>query len=209
MPLTTATRSPLAAAASTARARIPFVPLLAVTLAIVSCSAIRWPRHDSAKRAGVEGQVSPESVFVRFLDLAVATRLQRMGMHDSVYACRELEYLEDVRWVADYRVTSVAVRGDEADATAVLTTVAQQIDRGENNGGYVATLRIRSDTGRWLLRKSGSTAGHWKVCGDSREHFGIYMLGREAKWLPAGASADKARAAIDSIRSSRALPILR
>ena len=158
-----------------------------------------------------------ETVFARFLDLSVATRAPRIGMFDSVYTCEDLVWMSDVRWVADYRIVNVATSGDTARATAILTTVARQIDLGDNQGTYAATFRVSADTGHWLMVRSAETRNLWKVCGDARErvggipreHFGVFMLGRTIRWQPPGASSQGARAAIDSIRRSRGLPIVR
>lgn len=173
-------------------------------------------------------RMSPESVFTRFLDLSVATRQPRPGRLDSVYtagmqfnydsnyAYTRCEQSTDARWMADYRVLRVVTTGDSAVASVELVTVAHETEHGVvgvDAGVYhEATLRLKTDTGHWeLLRSARETGGVWKVCGDAREGFSLFPAGRvgAVRWLPPGASADKARAAIDSIRKSRGLPIIR
>ena len=144
----------------------------------------------------------------RYLDLAIATRAQRVGMFDSVSTCRDEDPLREARWVADYRILSVSVRGDSAQGVAVLTTVARQVERDTS---YAATLRIAEDTSHWTMIRTAGPDGKlaWMVCGEAREHYNVAMVGRSILWQPADASAERARATIDSIRRARGKPILR
>lgn len=147
----------------------------------------------------------PDSQLAHFLSLAIATRVPRVGRLDSVYTREEEEY-NRVRWLADFKVIGVALRGDSALATAVITTVADQVDRGR---GWVATPRIETDTAHWQMARSRDGERRWLVCGDAVEGFGVLMVGREVRWRPATASARTARAAVDSIRRARGLTIVR
>lgn len=200
-------------AAAKAVAAAVAIAVLGVALYTVLASG-RWHSDAASLPQSTE---QAETAFARFLDLSVATRAPRIGMFDSVYTCEDLEWMIDVRWVADHRIVDVTTIGDTARATAILTTVARQIDLMDNQGTYSSTFRVSADTGHWLMVRSAETQNKWKVCGDARERvggsprerFGVFMLGRAIRWQPPGASAEMARAAIDSIRRSRGLPIVR
>jgi hypothetical protein len=188
-------------------------------VAVVGCFTVRPPAPArsallTSDPAAVPGARTPqetaaaEAQLGRYLNLAVATRAQRVGMFDSVTACRDDELLREARWLADYRVLSARVNGDSAQGVAVLTTVARQVER---DTAYVATLRIAEDTSHWTLIRTAGPDGRraWMVCGDAREGFNVAMVGRSILWQPDGASADRARTTIDSIRRARGKPILR
>jgi hypothetical protein len=145
-----------------------------------------------------------ESQFIQFLSLAVATRVPRLGLVDSVYTCDETEGRHDMKWVAAGRVLSVSTRGDSGRATAVITTVAHQTER---SNGYDARYRIHEDTAHWDLVRNIQTGGKWMVCGDALEGFGIFHIGRSVRWVQG--SRAEALAAADSVRRARGLPILR
>ena len=163
----------------------------------------------------------PDSQFARFLSLALATRMVRAGMFDSVYTREgrvptsgEIEDVsgpcpedyQEARWLADYRVLSVIAVGDSAEATAEITTVAREMENGAERR---ATLDVRQDTAHWRLVRSDLTEGRWKVCGDAREGFGLFLASpTHVRWSNKG-TAEKARAAIDSIRRARGLPLAR
>lgn len=191
------------------------ITALSLGVAAIACSR-EMPVSDNVveRRAADMSGVSrmdtdsarARKAFERFLQLAVATNTLRIGRYDSVYTCPEDELYEDVRWVADSRVLDINVRGDTANVSAVLTTAAQQVQEDVGTD-YVATVRIREDTGHWRMVRTGGAG--WKVCGDSREGFGVWMIGRTIHWRPVGASRLTAHSVIDSIRRARGLPIMR
>lgn len=192
------------------------MPFAATAIALgLSCSnppPDRQPssERDTAMRSTAPTQhapTPPDSQLARFLRLAVATWTRdENGIYDSVYTCREDEDFEDFRWIADFRILSMSTDGDTAQALTILTTVADQLAEGD--GRYRALLRIAEDTAHWRLIRTAT--GPWKVCGDTfREHFNVFMAGRHVRWQPPGASAEKARALIDSIRQSRGLLLIR
>jgi hypothetical protein len=187
---------------------IPSTGIIAVAV-ITACGAkSTQDERDTATKVGVHGvenqQLDAESQFKRYLRLGVATH--RPADLSDLLTCDDQFLYEDIRWVADSRVLSVAVRGDSAFASAVFTVVARQVESGKE---WVATLGIRTDTGRFVLVKNAETQGRWRVCGESAEKFGITMVGVDIRWLPTGASAAKARQIVDSIRTSRGLELIR
>lgn len=165
-----------------------------------------------------------DSQLARFLSASVATRVPRRGLFDSVRAYFSPEPGGDVsggcpwangdydeaRWLADFRVLSVRARGDSADGTAAITTVATEKLEIEPNGnsGFVAEFRIDEDTAHWNLIRNAQTYGRWKVCGGAKEGFEVSTLSEPGmRWR--NGSAALAHAAVDSIRRARGLPLAR
>jgi hypothetical protein len=109
------------------------------------------------------------------------------------------------RWLADYRVLSVATSGDSGVATAAITTAVRQIEGPRDS--TIATVSIADDTAHWRMIRSSETRDRWMVCGDAVEGFGVFPSTWSVRW-EAG-SAEAARAAIDSIRRARGLPLVR
>ena len=93
--------------------------------------------------------------------------------------------------------------GEHGRATAVITSVARQTDRGP---GWTASYGVRNDTAHWALTRGPETDGRWMVCGDSFEQFGVWHIGRTVKWLRG--SKAQALAAVDSIRRARGLELV-
>ena len=176
---------------------------------------------DARTAARAAANAPPDSQFVRFLSLAISTREIRREMFDAVYtrvgralAPGEIEdiagscpeHWQEARWLADYRVLSVTTRGDSADAIAEITTVAREVADWPRR---LAKVDIAVDTAHWLLIRSDVTEGLWKVCGDAEEGFGLFQVApAQVEWSNNG-SVGRARAAVDSIRTARRLPLAR
>jgi hypothetical protein len=151
---------------------------------------------------------SPDSALARFLTFVIPTgRHSYPAALDSVYengACRYLESNSETRWLADYRILATVVGGkDTAVVTAFLTSAATVRDDDKSIRGI---LEIRQDTANFLMVRH---SGRWKACGDAFGGFGLILYGRINSWTPAGGSAAKAMAAIDSIRRARGLRLIR
>ena len=71
----------------------------------------------------------------RFLTTAVPTKKVSHGMYDSTYTCRDREQDDLTKWIADFKVVAVELRGDSALARIKLTTVADQRLTGETATG--------------------------------------------------------------------------
>lgn len=166
-----------------------------------------------------DAPASADSQFARFLSLSIATRFPYAGIFDLIGTvkdhspaveggdvsglCLDPEDYDERRWLADFRVLSVAVDGDSGEASAAITTVARQ-QIGEY---WISTFAIEEDTAHWKMIRAPETGGQWKVCGGAAEGFELYASERPAQWL--NGSDTTARAAIDSIRRARGLPLVR
>lgn len=117
--------------------------------------------------------------------------------------CLDPEDYDERRWLADFRVLSVSVRGDSGKASAAITTVARQRNGGNS---WISTLVIEEDTAHWRMVRARETEGQWKVCGGADKGFEFYQE-QPAQWLTGSDSA--ARTAIDSIRRARGLRLAR
>jgi hypothetical protein len=177
----------------------------AVLMPSASCAQSQAPHAAAvAPPAKSDTATLARAQFEKFLSLAIATRQPHVGMIDSVYTCGDEESRDDMRWIAAFRILSVSVAGDSGRAAAALTVVAIQKD---GLSGWTARFGIREDTAHWELKRSAETGGRWMICGDTYEHFGVFHLGRDVKWLRG--STSEAIAAVDSIRRARGLPIIR
>jgi hypothetical protein len=156
--------------------------------------------------------------FASFLEVAVATDTSHGAMLDSLYSRGSFDELgiaerdDDVRWLAASRILSVRTEGDSGNAVAVITTVARQTPESEE-GHYAVRFGIQDDTARWLLIRDVDD-GHWKVDADgviinngARDQFTVLALGRDIHWVMG--SRQQALAAIDSIRVTRGLEVVR
>jgi hypothetical protein len=158
-----------------------------------------------ARRATQGADSAAKGQFAKFLDISVATHAPKLGRYASVY-CREGEEYQLTRWLADFEVVRVDVRGDSATAVAVVTTVADQSDR---TGRWVAARKIRTDTAHWHMVREPAGSGVWRVCGDANEGFSMIMTGPDMIWRPLGASRKRAFADVDSIRRGRGHAVIR
>lgn len=167
----------------------------------------RSDRDTSGTTAATAGPGAEEQ-FRKFLSLAIVTRAKSDALYDSVFTCRDFQSYQDSRWIADYRVLSVAQRSDTlADVAAVLTTVARLVNPGDDR--YRATMRVAEDTAHWMMLRTPATHQLWMVCGDAREGFSTFIEGRDVSWSPPGASRDRAFALADSVRRARGLSLVR
>jgi hypothetical protein len=150
--------------------------------------------------------LTPDSTLRLFLSWSVPSRRPNSVNVNPIYACDEFEALENSVWIADGRIDSIQVKGDTATARTRLTTVARQV---ASDTGHVATLAVEERTASFALVREG---GRWKVCANAVDGTDVFSLGGPAsktRWLPAGASGERAIAVIDSIRLARGLPLLR
>lgn len=186
---------------------------------LLSCSAPNGDRRTSTLDSAAHiapssetgrGMADPQanSQFVKFLSLSIATRVQSVGMYDSVYTCPDLENYLQVRWIADGHPLSIRINGDTGLVVAAITTVVSQLPA--RGGSYLGRIAIREDTGTWRIVRASAPESRWKVCGDEyNSGFGIFRLGNVRSWEPQGASQELAFRIADSIRVARDLPIVR
>jgi len=198
-----------------------------VGLLLLVCTGAAFSPERTDPRVGVtaETKVTPEgsaeSQFARFLSLSIGTReINRVNV-DSVYTEGDIRVGGNVapclagdetvnRWLADYHVLSVSLRGDTAIASAAITTAVRE-DEEPDGQSFVATPLVQEDTARWMLVRGADTNGKWMVCGpgaSAQGLFGLFKVGRTIRWANGG-SARNATATIDSIRRARGLAIAR
>ena len=184
----------------------------AMLMPALSCTSgpgeTRVVSADSSSGAVIE-QPRPQDQLRRFLELTIATRGRRTpAQFDSVYACRDREDFDEGRWGADFKILEVTPKSDSVvEGRVVLTTVARA--RQGSGTSYNGQLGVREDTAHFRLTKSPETRHIWKVCGDARERFQPFPIGREVIWQPPGSSSRRPLELIDSVRTARGLPILR
>jgi len=194
---------------------------------ILVCTGAACSPERTDPRVGVPAETrarpkgSAESQFDRFLSLSIATREKNAVSAESVYTEGGIKVGGDVapclagdetvnRWLADYHVLSVSLRGDTAIASAAITTAVRE-DEEPDGRSFVATPLIQEDTARWMLVRGADTHGKWMVCGpgaSAQGLFGLFKVGRTIRWANGG-SARNATATIDSIRRARGLPVVR
>lgn len=122
---------------------------------------------------------------------------------DTLMACVPENMSDPIFSLADYRVLSSRQRGDTADATAVVTTVAEETGDMKAADRRVATERVKQDTLHWTMVRDAK--GRWGACGRSKEgyDFGSYGTDANTRWQPPGASRKTMLALADSIRRHR------
>lgn len=162
------------------------------------------------------------------LSLEVATRVPHLGMLDSVYItdtgdsnAASSEIYDHVRWLADGRVLGVDSASDSTRMVkAVITTVADVVegdteDRdGVATSTFRATLKTQEDTVYFLVVRGSYSRNKWMVLGSPRlgpegNGFGFNTGLKNVRWAPVGASPERARSIVDSIRQARGLPLVK
>ena len=106
--------------------------------------------------------------------------------------------------LARYQVLNSSLRGDSAEASAEVVTVAEEGGDPHVANRFVTTVRIRVDTLHWLMARD-STPGKWGVCGYSKEGlaFGHYGDDRNTRWNPSMASWARVRQLAESLHIHR------
>lgn len=106
--------------------------------------------------------------------------------------------------LARYQVLNSTLRGDSADASAEVVTVAEEVGDPHAANRYATTVRIRVDTLHWVMTRD-STAGKWGVCGYSKQGlaFGHYGDDRNTRWNPASGSWARVHQLAESLHVQR------
>jgi hypothetical protein len=101
---------------------------------------------------------------------------------------------------ARYRVVASSRVRDTVYASAEITSVAEERRDPEVYYGYIAELRVRTDTLRWQMIRDGT--GGWGVCGYSLEGYGLGRYGSDSltRWLPREGSLHRMNELIDSVQ---------
>ncbi len=180
--------------------------LSGLLLMAVACSSPAQ-QQGANQHAGVASQQQGDarSQFDRFLSTAIASRVQKIGMYESLYTCTDREMADNVKWLADYKVLAVDTAAGNAVVTARVTVVANQV---LDHDFWSVRPTIEEFDAHWRMERDAETAGRWMVCGDAVEQFGVFLIGRDVRWPP-GTSAKAVIATIDSLRQARGLPIAR
>lgn len=198
------------------------------TLVLMGCH--QGPASDSPARTTPPSQgallpqtTNPDNVLARFLLQVVATRKPTQAGLDSVFVRGDEGDWETSHWLADYEIGSTLVQGDSAIVTAAITTVAREyadptFQPGESGPPFraLAELRTRTDTAIFNLVVRN---GHWVVVGHGRwgspkrdpisPQVDLFRVAKIHRWTSVGASAERATALIDSIRTARGHPVVR
>jgi hypothetical protein len=122
---------------------------------------------------------------------------------ESLMACVPDGQTDRYAALARYRVLGSSQRGDTVNTSAEIVTVAEETGDPHVAGGYVTTVRTRTDTLHWAM-KADSSSGKWGVCGYSREglSFGHYGSDRDTRWTPRGFSWARVKQIAESVHAS-------
>jgi hypothetical protein len=135
----------------------------------------------------------------QFLEASLESDTERDP--DVVMACVPDGMTDRTLVLARYKVLESSRLKDTVYAAAEVTTVAEETKDPQLYAGYLVTLHVRTDTLHWRMTRD-SASGKWGVCGYSVEGYGFGRYGTDSltKWSPPGASVQRMRALVDSLR---------
>ena len=115
---------------------------------------------------------------------------------DSLVTCQIGDGMyQPIELLATYQVLDAVGTGDTLEVKAIVTTVAEEDGSPAQYERFVATQRVKTDTGTWRVAKH--LGGGWRVCDGPQ--FGAYGSDALTTWSPAGSSYQTARQLADSI----------
>jgi hypothetical protein len=119
---------------------------------------------------------------------------------DDFMACVPDGMTDRTLVLASYRVVASSRVRDTVYASAEIASVAEERRDPEVYYGYIAELRVRTDTLRWRMIRDGT--GVWGACGYSLEGYGLGRYGVDSltRWVPTGGSLDRMNELIDSVQ---------
>ena len=135
--------------------------------------------------------------------LAAALDTKDNGDPSAYMSCVPMGQTDRYLTLARYRVLNSVLRGDTADVSAQVVTVAEERWAPHAASNYVTTVRIRTDTLHWAMTTDSSTK-QWGVCGYPNEGvgFGHYGDDQQTVWTPPGMTWSRVRQMVDSISRS-------
>lgn len=177
----------------------PVRGIVALSLALV---VVGGGCNDSRSRPSQHAAPEVEARLAEFLQASVES--DTGPDPDLFMACVPEGMTDRTLVLARYRVLHSTLERDAVYAAAEVTSVAEETQNPDVYAGYLATLRIRTDTLHWRMTRD-STSGKWGVCGYAVEGYGFGRYGRDSltTWSPPGASSHAMRAIVDSLRAMR------
>lgn len=169
-----------------------------------SASAVDTSPRKAASLVTVQGSRVPEAEarLAAFLDESLETSPPTET--NLLMACVPDGQTDRYETLARYRVLNSALRGDSADASAEVMTVAEEVGDPHFVGKYATTVRIRVDTLHWVMTRD-SADSKWGVCGYPKEGvgFGHYGNDRNTRWNPPSGSWARVRQLAESLHVQR------
>lgn len=165
---------------------------LALLLVTSGCTA-PGSRSEQARVPEAEARLG------EFLEASLESDTERDP--DVLMACVPDGMTDRTLALARYKVLESSRLKDTVYAAAEVTTVAEETQDPKVYAGYLVTLHVRTDTLHWRMTRD-SASGKWGVCGYSVEGYGFGRYGADSltKWSPPGASVQRMRALVDSLR---------
>jgi hypothetical protein len=165
---------------------------MAVLLATSGCGA----PGSSSEQARVP---ESEARLGEFLEASLEFATERDA--DAVMSCVPDGTTDRTLALARYKVLESRRLKDTVYVAAEVKTVAEETQDPKVYAGYLVTLHVRTDTLHWRMTHD-SASGNWGVCGYSVEGYGFGRYGADSltKWAPPGASVQRMRALVDSLR---------
>lgn len=156
----------------------------------------------SGSSAGNEERRVPDAERRLAAYLQAALKSDSTTDPDNFMACIPDGMTDRTLVPASYRVVASSRVQDTVYASAEITSVAEERRDPDVYYGYIAELRVRTDTLRWRMTRDGT--GGWGVCGYSVEGYGLGRYGVDSltRWLPAGGSLHRMNELIDSVQQS-------
>jgi len=165
---------------------------LAVLLVTSGCGA-PGSRSDQARVPEAEVRLGA------FLEASLESAGERDP--DAFMSCVPDGMTDRTLALARYKVLESTRLKDTVYVAAEVKTVAEETQDPKVYAGYLITLHVRTDTLHWRMTRD-SASGNWGVCGYSVEGYGFGRYGADSltKWSPTGASVQRMRALVDSLR---------